>query len=164
MNEILTRFQDIEFENLVYMGAACTVRDYQNSVFPYLAMNDKTKVYHLTLNQRSEMGERMTILPILDLPPRGSLLIWIDAFLSSPRTRLDLTAGRFKNLLVSLHDTPVDQRSRISIKAFGAGRALKDRAPLRHGDFAKFEFWKKSFWDTTHQGQSEAPKRWTMKK
>jgi len=164
LNEILNRFHDIEFDNLVYMAAACTVREYQNSVFPYLAEHKHTKFHHLTLNQRSEMGERMPILPILDLPPRGSLLIWIDEFLSSPRTRLDLTAGRFKNLLVSLHDTPIDQRSRISIKAFGAGCVLKDRAPLRHGDFAEFEFWKKSFWATTHQEQPEAPKRWRMKK
>lgn len=136
----------LPFDHIVYMAGAATVRDYQDSLFPYLRENRHARVYHLTLHPKAEVRERFDPgVPYLDLPPRGSLLAWVDDFLSAPETPLDRTVGRFENLLTAVHNTPDELRGRVYIKSFGVGRDV--RAPQKHGDFtAHLKFWKPECW------------------
>jgi pimeloyl-ACP methyl ester carboxylesterase len=136
----------LPFNRIVYMAGAATVRDYQDSLFPYLRENQNTRMYHLVLHPKAEVRERFDPgIPYVDLPPRGSLLAWVDDFLSAPETPLDRTVGRFENLLSAVHNTPDELLGRVHIKAFGAGRDV--RAPQKHGDFTEhLKFWKSECW------------------
>lgn len=136
----------LPFNRIVYMAGAATVRDYQDSVFPYLRENREAQVFHLVLHPKAEVRERFDPgVPYLDFPPRGSLLVWVDDFLSAPETPLDRTVGRYENLLTAVHNTPEEVRGRVHIKAFGAGRSV--RGPQRHGDFTeRLKFWKPECW------------------
>ena len=136
----------LPFNRIVYMAGATTVRDYQDSLFPYLRESQQAEVFHLMLHPKAEVRERFDPgIPYVDFPPRGSLLAWVDDFLSTPETPLDRTVGRFENLLSAVHNTPDGLRGRIHIKAFGVGGNV--RAPQKHGDFtAHLKFWKPECW------------------
>jgi hypothetical protein len=138
----------LPFNRIVYMAGAATVRDYQDSVLPYLRQNRDARMYHLILHPRAEIRERFDPgIPYLDLPPRGSLLVWVDEFLSTPETPLDRTVGRYENLLPAVHNTPDEVRGRVHIKAFGVGSGV--RGPQEHGDFTThLKFWKSECWWT----------------
>jgi len=162
LNQMIRDFGDLPFNNIVYMAAATTVGDYEKTVFPYLKNKEKARMYHLTLHQKAEVYERVdtpipftgVTIPYFDIPPRGSLLVWIDDYLSNPEIPLDRTVGRFDNLMVAIHDTPDDLRGRISIKAFGVGNDRKE--PQKHGDFTDgFTFWRPACWSARDQYPSD---------
>ncbi len=135
------------FSQIVYMAGAATIKDYEDSVFPYLTKNQAAQFYHLTLQVRAEVRDRWELIRYVDLPPRGSLLVWVDEFLSTPGTADERTLGRFTNLMVALHNTPEALRDRIHIKEFNAGASVRETDPQKHGDFsAPFTFWKSECW------------------
>jgi len=88
----------MDFANIVYMGAACSVEDFENSVLPYMKEKEhhRTQFYNLSLHPVAEAGEWYPWSG--DLLPRGSLLVWIDNFLSNPVTEQERTLGRWRNL------------------------------------------------------------------
>jgi hypothetical protein len=132
-----------KFENVVYMGAACTISDYESAVFPYLASeaHKSTHFYHLTLEERAESAEST----LFGIVPFGSLLMWIDSYYSHSLTPTDRVAGRFTNLMNNYRRTPTRLRKRIHIKAFGTDPADAEHA-LVHGDFSNLDFWKARVW------------------
>lgn len=140
---------NLKFNTIVYMAAACSIRDYEATILPYLRKNPGAQFYHLTLHEYSESREAWdpTWTLKLDLPPRGSLLVWIDNFLAEPANPGERTVGRFTNLILAAHhEQDNGVRKRIHIKKFRAG--LQSMAPLKHGDFAKpFRFWNEKCWD-----------------
>ncbi len=153
LNQLVREFQDIRYDNLVYMAAACSLRDYHDTMFPYLRSEegDKTELYHLTLHEQAEDGEQSVQILGLDPAIRGSLLIWIDSLFENPKTRLDLTLGRYVNLMTAVHNTPRELWSRIHIKSFDVGDHLNADGvmhhPQRHGDFTVARFWRREFWE-----------------
>ena len=144
------------FDKIVYMAAACSLRDYLNTIPHYLEEYEGPTMYHLMLQDNAEAAEQFlwSSLP-------GSLLVWLDGFFARPDAPLDLVAGRYQNLLrvVHLHDNP-RVRSRISLKAFNFGESTEETSPQTHGDFDNFPFWKEAFWQTTGNPFSE--KRLTL--
>ncbi len=124
------------FGNIVYMGAACAIGDFEASVYPYLERHDQTHMYHLTLHERMENRESNA----WGFAPFGSLLTWIDSYYAHTRTPSDHALGRFTNLMNSYHRIPSGLRSQIHIRSFG----LDDR-PVVHGDFDDCQFWKRAF-------------------
>lgn len=158
-HHILREFEHLPIRNIVYMGAASSVRDYQETVFPYLAKKNKffltsshdllqarqapTRVYHLMLHEAAESGE--WIWDGIDPLPRGSLLIWLDNFLSHPLSKEDRTLGRFSNFITTVHHTPDELRPFIHMLKFGVGEAVDE--PKMHGDFSqKLRFWDSKCW------------------
>lgn len=149
LNHALNEFPDLPIANIVYMAAATSVRDYERAVFPYMKRHPETRMFHLTLHDFAELRDQY----FYEIPPAGSLLVWIDTFLAKPDTFRDRTAGSFANLVRFAQETPPELRGRISIKAFGVGRDLAATDPQHHGDFGGFngrdrcgKFWDPAFW------------------
>jgi hypothetical protein len=153
LNEAIRRFGNIPYKNIVYMAAASSIRDYEDSVLPYLRENRRhnperdIRMYHLMLHEEAEVRDRWdTFTKIVDLPPRGSLLVWIDTFFTKPETRLDRTLGRWVNFAGALHNTGPNLNKQISVKIFDVGNSAWCTDPQKHGDFDEFPFWDPRFW------------------
>ena len=156
LNKILERHPELPARNLVYMAAADSIASYQKAAWSYLRRpgNENTDVYHLLLDDFSEIREAY----VWDLVPRGSLLVWIDEFLTNPETPWDRTAGRLSNLALTLDSTPADLQDRINVKVFGSGKRSRCEGPLSHGDFdgdvgkkdndwtGPLRFWQEASW------------------
>ncbi|MDH4361308.1 MAG: alpha/beta hydrolase, partial [Nitrospirota bacterium] len=147
LNRVLREFPDLPVRNIVYMAAACSIDDFRTSVIPYLlrSENQEARFYNLMLHPDAEVREWQK--SFLDLTPRGSLLVWIDNFLSAPQTTLDRTLGSWENIIQATHIIPLDVRPRITLKAFCIGGPTC-KAPATHGAFSDkaFRFWRPEFW------------------
>jgi hypothetical protein len=143
------------FDHVVYMGAACSIADYEAAVFPYLedVSHKSAEFYHVTLQERAECAESTGA----GFVPYGSLLTWIDHYYSHTLTPTDRAAGRFTNLMTNYHRTPERLRERIHIKMFGLDESQPVHA-LVHGDFSGLPFWRPSVWTP------DASKSWCPEK
>jgi hypothetical protein len=158
--EVPTGPQPIQYEQIVYMAAACTVREFQRSVVPYLLQHGPrtdatdaaarvgTQFYNLTLHPVADLRE----VDYYDLPPRGSLLVWLDDFLTAPRTPLDRTLGRWDNIITAWRVIPEAALGQVTIKAFALAptgdrrESGKYYGPQAHGDFRQAPYWNPAFW------------------
>lgn len=80
INELVMKYPEIKYQNIVYMAGADSIRNTFKSILPYLDMEEHhdTKFYNLTLHPQNEIEE-----PNYYLLPRGSLLVWVDDFFST---------------------------------------------------------------------------------
>jgi hypothetical protein len=135
--------EDIRFGKIVFMSGADTLRNWQNSIWPYLLGNKTAKFYNFTLNPLSEYREQDYFMP------RGSLLTWIDDYLIPEKDRLDRTVGRLENLMYFPHELPWEIRDQINFITFPArDSACPDNQyenchmPQVHSDTFKLKFWR----------------------
>ena len=137
-NKIIKEFGDkLPIKKIVYLASADTIQNYEEAVYPYLKSHENTDIYHFVLHPVAEESEQFWYLP-----PRGSLLVWIDNFLSKPLSSKQRTAGRYDNLLPNLHNAPDKIRGRIHLRVFSAGDSAEDKNPQTHSDVAgRFKFW-----------------------
>ena len=169
LRESIQLKHELPIKNIVYMSAAASMRDVQDSVLPYLRNNPylqecenekktqddkecmKTQFYNLMLHHIAEEHESYNLgqlsLLSFDPGPRGSLLVMIDNFLSKPLTYLDRTAGRYDNFMPAVHDFPKELWPQMHIKTFSAGEKVKAENPQRHSEFTeRFRFWIEDCW------------------
>jgi hypothetical protein len=154
INEAIRRFglshtsdQGLPFNTIVYMAAASTLHDLQTSVYPYLENHAFSHFYHLMLHEKAEEGE--TTWQPFDLSPRGSLLVWIDDFLSNPLTHKERTSGSYGNFFRDYHSIPRNIRDQISLRVFSQGKAVRSGNPQKHGEFTdRFRYWDAKCWAT----------------
>ncbi|HEX4053657.1 MAG TPA: hypothetical protein VHX86_05285 [Tepidisphaeraceae bacterium] len=160
LNEVLRRqiqrevqpgeIAPLPVRNIVYMAPACTIRDFTESVIPFMELKNHSdsQFFDLTLHPSAETLEA----EFYELIPRGSLLCWIDDFLGSPQTPLDRTLGRWDNILQVPYVFPQSLRGRVAIKAFALQRPGAKTSsppiwePQIHGDFSQSPFWDSRFW------------------
>jgi hypothetical protein len=141
------------YSNIVYMGAACSVRDFSRAAVPYLLQHQQTQFYNLMLHPLAELRERNRAY---DTPPRGSLLVWLDTFLTDPQTPLDRTMGRWDNIIPATEVIPQSVRGRVTLKAFALAPyndptpppGQPDYGPQEHGQFRGRPYWCKEFWSS----------------
>ena len=147
MNEAIRLFPDLPFKSIVYMGAACSVREFMDSVVSYLVQHQEARFYNLCLHPIAEARE----IPYgwVDLLPRGSLLEWIDNLFSAHHTLLDRRLGKWDNIMQATHMIPVNVGDRVTIKAFGVG--ADQGKPQMHGQFGDIEFWDSKVRDSISQ-------------
>ncbi len=119
------------------MAAACSIREFVESVVPYLMDHEKARFFNLCLHPVAEAGQ----IPykLIDLLPRGSLLEWIDNFFSAPHTLMDRRLGKWNNIMQATHVIPEKVRGQVTIKAFGVGNGQD--TPQMHGQFNEIAFW-----------------------
>jgi hypothetical protein len=153
LNEWLRRSDDIDYANVVYMAAACSVRSFRDKALPYLLHHRDAQFYNLSLHPANDIRERNAA----DLIIRGSLLVWLDDFLAQPQTPIDRTLGRWDNLVEAVWVIPTESevpglRRRLHFKAFGVNYsdAYVTMNPQKHGQFSSQPFWDPDFWKPQH--------------
>lgn len=147
LNELLREFPRLPVDTIVYMAAACTVHDFEQSIVPFLTRHPRTHFYNLTLHHKAEERERFDILlPYFDPVIRGSLLTWIDDFFANPLTPRDKTLGQYVNFLRTEQLFPAELRGRIHQREFGVGGGYAERDPQVHGSFGEKRFWEAGFY------------------
>ena len=163
-DELLNRNDDLYFDNVVYMAAANTIKEFASLALPYLEANPSTRFYGLTLHPFREVRE-MTAQQSL---PEGSLLTWLDRYLIPARSKLDRTFGTWNNLaeaLTLIQFLEKDTRDRLIIRVGD----LSNRTPQKHGDFNDpprashcgetcfqyrgARFWESSYWQIDPAGR-----------
>jgi pimeloyl-ACP methyl ester carboxylesterase len=137
-NHGLRDFPDVHYNNIVYMAAACSIRDFNDTVIPYMERNShqNTQFYGLSLHPRAEDRDRS----VWEWVPRGSLLIWIDEFLGHPESFTDRTLGHFENALLASRLFPPRLQKRIHLTALSTGPGANELD--EHGQFSSMAFWK----------------------
>lgn len=133
----------LAIEHIVYMGAACTVREFAGSVLPHLRSNAAARFYNLCLHPFDELDDRYAG----GVVPNGSLLEWIDDYITEQESPLDRTLGKWNNTMdgFPLMDyVPGSVRERIQVRGF----PRRGCGPHDHGDFDDVEqcFWRPAFW------------------
>lgn len=176
INELLQLFPDLPYESLVYMAGAASVRDTSKAVAPVLTRNRGcTKFYGLMLHPMNEARESTG----WGLLPSGSLLVYVDEFLETPKTVPDRTVGQWRNMRATRHVFfPEAARQwmlfRVFDRAGGMRRldnvggdpttecAVDDEGvcypnPTTHGAFNDpgVPFWKEQFWKPDQIGFRE---------
>ena len=147
LNELIRQFPSLEYSTIVYMAAACSSRDFQQSVIPYLQAHSATQFYNLTLHHIAEERERWDLyVPYFDPAMRGSLLTWIDDFLFNPLTPMDKTMGQFVNFLRTEQMFSHELRGQIHLREFSVGGVAAGKEPQVHGDFNDFPFWEEKLY------------------
>jgi pimeloyl-ACP methyl ester carboxylesterase len=154
INEMLIRYPELPYKNIVYMAAACSVLEAADALRPYLAKNPGSAFYNLCIHPIRDTQDMM----IYGCLPRGSVLEWIDLYLSDPVSAEDLTLGQWDNSVYLLPRLMGPTQSQVVVKGFG----LRDPAtnttvidmPEQHTDFSDptLRFWEKEFWLPPPQG------------
>lgn len=142
-NNILIRHPEIKFSNVVYMGAAASIKEVESAVTPWLRLpqNKSANFYNLSLDPYRELSESH----LFDTVPRGSLLNWIDYIYGDVNSFKDRTAGSWWNMLRLAQDIfPAEVQSRVYLTRFPIGG--RAQGPQKHGEFGDYCFWRESFW------------------
>jgi len=150
INQMLRRYPTIRVNNIVYMAGADSIRNTFESVLPYMSLkgHEKTRFFNLTLHPQSEVEEVNYYFA-----PRGSLLVWITDFFSTPHTQFDRTVGRWEDIIQAYGQIDSSLRHRVYIKAFDETSKIAE-----HGDFARARFWKEEFWRPGEDNSNPWPK------
>jgi len=122
--EVLARYRELPFDNVVFMAAASSVNDFKLKVAPYLDRQTGCRFFNLCLSSANETGEREPF-DWFEIAPRGSLLVWIDSLFDSPVAEDDRTMGRFENAILATDWLPSSATTRTTIKAFGRNREFQ---------------------------------------
>ncbi len=146
-DEIVRTRDSLPFDNIVFMAAASSVREFEFSVVPYLERHPSTNFYNLTLHPLAELREQT----YGGIGPNGSLLEWIDGYLANPETDLDRTMGKYANDVGAAHIFRPPIRRQLHIKAFGykdGHNCGANQEPYHHGGFndPSVPFWRPTFW------------------
>jgi pimeloyl-ACP methyl ester carboxylesterase len=121
LNRVI-REANLEFTNIVYMGAACSYADFTASVIPYMKDHKNAQFYNLSLHPVAEAGEWYPF--VADMCMRGSLLVWIDNMFSHPVSEEERTFGRWRNLYLA---GPTGEPNILRLFANDEQARLKDR-------------------------------------
>jgi hypothetical protein len=154
LNELMQNFPDLPYQNIVYMAAAGSIRDFKAMTEPVLR-NPRCrdlKFYNLSLHPEAEERD----LEEVGFAPIGSLLMWIDDIFETPVTPLDLTLGKWQNIIYAENEFDRTALGRSYFHRFG----LEAPDPLMHGQFAgplterekpgeickAYNYWDPDFW------------------
>ncbi len=156
-DKLLHRNKDLYFDKVVYMAGANTIQEFSSLALPYLQNNPTTEFYALSLHPYNEVNEVTGYRAV----PEGTVLDWLDRYLTEPKSPLDHRFGIWNNLAHSLalmQYIESEERNRIHINVFGLGE--NGKVPSRHGHFNNptcvvgekcdlykgNKFWLKDFW------------------
>lgn len=129
-NHILSGWPEINFDKVIFMGAACTIKDFQQSVLPYLRDHPRTQFYNYTLHPKAEALESHGF----GFGGSGSLLIQIDNLYERPISENTRVLGKWQNLMNGIEFLKEDSTARqIHLVTLPFDNAY----PTRHGDFNK---------------------------
>ncbi len=142
----------IKVDRIIYMGAACSIRDFNDTVGNYMKQNPNCETFNLCLHPKREIGEKL--YPAAPIVVTGSLLVWIDEFFEKPRDFKERTLGCFENCLAAPLHLP--QSNKFHIKAFGSrmsfiNKLVPQEGPQKHGEFTAYKFWEPNFYEPSNK-------------
>ncbi len=158
-NRIVINHPKLPFDRIIYMAAACSIKECQAAVGPYLRENTRAQFYNLSLHPYAEVAEANPSIETSKpnaadyalasagyLVPRGSLLVWLDSFFTKPVTLEDRRLGKWDAAIKNAGIFPGEVRNRVHFKMFPIGDPDQ---PSKHGAFASENFsrrfWKRDF-------------------
>jgi len=152
LDRVLLHFPDLPVRRIYYLAAGSTIHDIEGSVVPFLERNPRTLFYHGMLHPYADAGEWQP--DFLDLVPRGSLLEWMDDYLTTPETPFDRVAGKWSNIVAARQIFTPSVRGRVVLKSFGVRDEFDRDDPVlfgalgRHDGFSLpgFRFWDDASW------------------
>ncbi len=135
-SEIVREFPDLLYDAIVFMGAAVSIREFQNSVEPHLVRTHRAggctpekgpRFFSLSLHPEAEALERFAG----GLTTSGSLLEWIDDMYEKPGDLFDLRLGKWRNVVSASDAFDRNASPCIYLKRFGRNW----QSPLVHSGF-----------------------------
>ena len=165
INELLLRYPNLNYSDIVFMAAATSLRDVQRTLVPFMRhkmkRKDDVRFYNLMLHPRNDARETI----VYGAFPSGSLLESIDMLFEDPPSMLDRTFGKWRNVRHAKDLIDKDVRSRMFFKVFGfepssehdddpkscREAGFRPADPRAHGDFNNTcqYFWLPEFWTPT---------------
>lgn len=130
VDRILATFNDeLVFNDIIYMGAASSLADFQLYAIPYLREHPQSRLWSFSLSDLDETNETYGF----DLIMRGSLLVWIEKFFEPQHNILQRRFGReISQDYVNIDDEKTwKQTCRITLQQ----NPIEEGEPLTHGDF-----------------------------
>jgi hypothetical protein len=149
INEMIARYPELPYKNIVYMAPACSVIETVRAIKPYLEKNPKSTFYTLCIHPHRDTQDMM----VYGCLPRGSVLEWIDLYLSDPVSADDLTLGQWDNAVFLMPRLMNTVQSQVVVKAFGLRDPVTNTIvldmPGQHTDFGEpvLRFWEPAFWE-----------------
>ncbi len=158
---------DLQYDNLVYLAAACSIRHFHNTVVPLLEAQHtgdaarKTRFYNLMLHPDAESHEQN----YFGLLPRGSLLEWIDGMYEESDSTFDRTLGNWNNVERAKPLLRAGAQTQMVFRVF----PLRKGYPAKHGDFSDqleneageitYNYWNDRFWGSEALAESARKRR-----
>ncbi|MCW5724402.1 MAG: hypothetical protein KIS81_05545 [Maricaulaceae bacterium] len=126
-NEILSEFgEHLNFDRVIYMGAAAPIRSTYRSVVPAMQRNPDMRFYNLMLHPLAESRE----LFMGGVAPQGSLLEWIDEYFERPRNDSERALGKWSNVWRTMDMIPPDVAGRMVFRVFPMQQEAQPPPPL----------------------------------
>ena len=130
LSNLIRAFPNLDYERIVFLGAAATVKDFVGVIVPYLEKHQTAKFYNASLDGYAEARRSFGLIL-----PYGSVLEWLDNSIAEPASYLDLVIGKWDNTMLAMHLVPCDVRDRVVLKQM----PYDDHGyPQNHGDIADF--------------------------
>lgn len=163
INELVERFPDLPYGDIVVMASAASLRDtrrvitnyFESPFTPFSESQGKpidTRFYSLMLHPLNDAGESTGA----GLIPSGSLLMWIDEMYEVPKTPEDKTFGYWPTAKAGRRMFGHAAQVRTLYRVFNRAEAAsgEESNPVRHGDFNNDDmcFWRPAFWGVNGTG------------
>ncbi|MBU0730510.1 MAG: hypothetical protein KKE17_12450 [Proteobacteria bacterium] len=159
-SEILSKWPEIQYDRIIFMAAACTIKDFERSVAPYLKKHPDTEFYNYTLHPKAENYEAH----FGGFGGTGSLLVQIDNFYANPVSEKERTLGKWENIMNGFNYFDDEILGRLHFCTMDYDPTVKNifgkenpNPPIKHGDFgASNNFWKEDYCKTSRIKKSTA--------
>jgi len=149
-SDLIGRFPECTYKDVVFMGAAVSIREFSEKVIPVLSKQKNTmRFYNLSLFPKLEARE----MSAGGLVPSGSLLEWIDEVFTPPTTKFDRTFGKWSNVRDVYFHFPEELKDNMSFEVFGRANG----EPQKHGEFNDID---KCFWQQSYLQSGVTEKTW----
>jgi hypothetical protein len=153
INELLSRFLDLPYSDIVVMASAASLRDTRRVLDRYFedtqAEGKGTHFYSLMLHPLNDTRERQ----YGGVVPSGSLLMWIDEMYDVPKTPEDKVFGFWPTAKAARRMFGYATQKQMLYRVFSRPHAVprEPSNPVEHGHFNEDDmcFWRPSFWGVT---------------
>ena len=129
INSKLKEKNDVNFEKIVFLGAAATIDDFNKTIIPYLSSRQKenakakAEFYNISLNEYAE-GK----MSHFGITPSGTMLEWLDNAITKPADHTERVIGKWENMMLAIDTIPEKIRDRIHLKHL----PYENGYPLKH--------------------------------
>ncbi len=166
-NELLARYPELPVDKVLFMSPACSFREFSSTTLEFVRhtveddARPNCKFYCLTLHPHREQTEKA----LGGVPPHGSLLVYIDDYITDHHSVTDLTLGAWNNVmraLPTLRFHRCDARCAVDCKKREVRELLHfrmfewDSHATGHGQIDNCRIWRpEEYWQATDSADCE---------